>query len=647
MIELKNIKKIYRMGDEDLEVLKGIDLEIKQGEFVSIMGPSGSGKSTLMHILGLLDKPSEGSYKIFGREVSNLSDNELAYLRAKIIGFVFQQFNLLSRMSALENVSLPQIYLYEKNDHEKARKLLEEVGLNNRAGHRPNQLSGGQQQRVAIARSMVNEPLIIFADEPTGNLASDQSNEIMGIFKKLNEKGITVILVTHEPDIAACANRIIKIKDGRIYEDTSKVKADGMREQKRITIKNAFLNMLEIMENTTASIKSILSNKVRSFLTMLGIIIGVSSLIAMLAIGYGAQKSIQDSFSSLGANLLLVMPGAQRQGGVFMGRGDVSRMKHSHALQIKKTLPYVKNVDSNVSGNAQAVYEGNNTRTSVTGATAVYPVMRNAVPYYGRFFTEEENDGLKKVAVLGQTVVANLFGSGDPVGKTIKINRKNFLVIGVLPAKGSSGPRDQDDVILIPLNTAMKTVFGKQYVDLIYAEAADPEVTEEAIKGIIAIMRKNLGTNENKEDPVSVMNMSDIKEMFSQTTKTFTVLLGVIAGISLIVGGIGIMNIMLVSVTERTKEIGLRKAIGATKRAIMLQFLIEAVVISITGGVLGIGLGITSALVLSKVAKWATYVPAAAIALSFGFSVLVGVVFGLWPAKKASELSPIDALRYE
>ncbi len=649
MIEIKDIRKIYRMGDEDLEVLKGLSLEIKQGEFVSIMGPSGSGKSTLMHILGLLDKPTSGSYKIFGREVSNLSDAETAYLRAKIIGFVFQQFNLLSKMSALDNVALPQIYLYEKNDKEKAAALLREVGLGDRLFHKPNQLSGGQQQRVAIARALVNNPSIIFADEPTGNLASDQSNEIMSVFKKLNEKGITVILVTHEPDIAQWADRIIKIKDGKIFEDKRKTQNASSEnpEKKKIAVKSAFLNFQEVYENIQASIKSIFANKIRSLLTMLGIVIGVASLIAMLAIGRGAQKAIQDSLSSLGANLLLVMPGNMSQGGISMGRGVVSRMKPSHADALKSKFSYIKNTDANVQGSLQVVYGQKNTRTTVLGATYAYPYMRNSIPYYGRFFSKSEDQSMKKVVLLGQTVVNNLFGEENPVGKTVKINRKNFTVIGVLPAKGAAGMRDQDDMVIVPLNTAMNILFGKEYADLIWVEIDLPQNTQPAMRAITSFMRKELGAGENKEDPVSVMNMSDIQAMFSQTAKTFGALLGIIAGISLIVGGIGIMNIMLVSVTERTKEIGLRKAIGATKRAILLQFLIEAVLVSITGGFIGIALGAGAAFIIAKAAKWAVYVSMSSILMSFGFSAAVGVIFGLWPAKKASELSPIEALRYE
>ncbi|HOW88757.1 MAG TPA: ABC transporter ATP-binding protein, partial [Elusimicrobiales bacterium] len=279
MIELKGIRKVYRMGGEPLEVLKGVDLSIGQGEFVAIMGPSGSGKSTLMHILGLLDKPSSGSYRLLGREISELDDVESSYLRARVIGFVFQQFNLLPRMTAEANVALPQIYLGERSRPADARGRLAQVGLGDRAGHRPNQLSGGQQQRVAIARALVNDPRIIFADEPTGNLASDQSNEIMGIFRELNERGITIVLVTHEPDIAAWADRVIKVKDGLVVEDTVRRTREKGSAAPRPRLPGSFLlSRLEVYENLLSSVNSIISNKTRSFLTMLGIIIGVGAL---------------------------------------------------------------------------------------------------------------------------------------------------------------------------------------------------------------------------------------------------------------------------------------------------------------------------------------------------------------------------------
>lgn len=643
MIELRNIKKIYKMGEE-LEVLKGINLDIKEGEFVAIMGPSGSGKSTLMHIIGLLDKPTSGSYKIFGKETSHLSDSELAYLRSRVIGFVFQQFNLLGRLTALENVCLPQIYL-GRTDLDRGKKMLTKVDLSDRLYHRPNQLSGGQQQRVAIARALVNDPPIILADEPTGNLASDQAVQIMEILTKLNDEGKTIILVTHEPDIASYAKRIIKIRDGKIVEDILNEKQNILSHGIKLH-KNVF-NIRAAIENLKTAIRSILSNKVRTFLTMLGIIIGVASLIAMLAVGFGAQKVIQQSLSSLGANQLMIFPGQMTSGGVTHGKGEVSRLRSYYAKILVKKLPYITNYDVNVMGNVQAVYRDKNTRTTVMGVLTNYQSMRNAYPYYGRFFTDDEERQQRTVCVLGQTVINELFGDEDPLGKEIKINRKNFTVIGVLPVKGLAGFRDQDDVILVPLNTAMKRIFGKDYVDQIWVEVEKPELIEKAMEDIPKIMRDIMNVPKHKDDPVTVFNLSDIKNMLTQTTKTFTILLGIIAGISLIVGGIGIMNIMLVSVVERTKEIGLRKAIGATKRLILSQFLIEAVIVSVLGGIIGILIGSGAAYILGKFTGWSIYVAPFAVILSFGFSVLVGVVFGFWPAKKASDLEPIEALRYE
>jgi macrolide transport system ATP-binding/permease protein len=655
MIEVKNLFKTYQMGEVKVEALRGVSLKIASGEFVAIMGASGSGKSTLMHVLGLLDRPDSGEYFLGGEEVTKLNDHELALVRNQLVGFVFQQFHLLPRMTALGNAELPLIYAGKRHMKEQAVEKMTEVGLKDRMSHRPNEMSGGQQQRVAIARSLVNNPPIIFADEPTGNLDSRSKEEIMAILKKLNQMGKTLIVVTHEAEIAGQAKRVIQMRDGEIISDETvgeQVKAPVLAIPENL-IKNILTESnkgikggMEFLDYLRQAVSAMLSHKMRAFLSILGILIGVAAVIAMLAIGQGAKESIEKQLASLGSNLLIIRHGAQRSGGVSM-EATTTRFTFQDVAAIKK-LASVSRATPSVSSRVQLVYGNTNWNTQLEGVGVDYAEMRSAVPEVGRFFTEDEIRMRSKVVLPGTTVVRELFGEDNPIGKTIKINLTNFKVIGILPAKGAGGFRDQDDTVVIPVTTAMYRVLGKEYIDHIYVEAKSADLTDAAQEAVsdLIIKQHRLITDDQK-DSFQIFNMSDIKKTLTSTTQTMSLLLGAIAAISLLVGGIGIMNIMLVSVTERTREIGLRKAIGANNKDIMVQFLIEAVLMSLIGGLAGILLGGGAAALITIFAKWSVKVSLSSVILATVFSLVVGIVFGLWPAQKASKLDPIEALRYE
>jgi len=671
MIELKNIYKTYwpqgrglasdsqshQMGEAQVKALEAVSLKIAPGEFVAIMGPSGSGKSTLMHILGLLDRPNAGEYYLGEKRIDALSDQELAAIRNRLVGFVFQQFHLLPRMTALENAALPLIYAGKRHLKEKAREEIEAVGLADRMNHRPNELSGGQQQRVAIARSLVNDPLIIMADEPTGNLDSKSKEEIISILEELNQKGKTVIVVTHEKEVAVHARRVINMRDGKIISDEKSAgfSAPKPAESQVDKIIDAVLSKserkareTEFLDYLRQAVGAMVGHKMRSFLSILGILIGVAAVIAMLAVGQGAKESIEAQLVSLGSNLLMVRPGSPRVMGVALQAGAVTRFTFQDVAAIEKLDRAVKRVSPSVTGRVQMVYGNKNWNTQVEGVGVDYASIRASQAAVGRFFTEIEIKMRDRVVLLGTTVVRELFGDANPVGETIKINLLNFKVIGVLPAKGATGFHDQDDTAIIPITTAMYRVLGKEYIDSIYVEAQSPDSIDTAQEAITQlIIKQHHLVTKDEEDSFQIRNMADIKNALETTTKTMSLLLGAIAAISLLVGGIGIMNIMLVSVTERTREIGLRKAIGATNKDIMVQFLIEAVLMSFIGGIAGILLGGGVSVLIILFAGWAVRVSLLSIILATTFSLVVGIVFGLWPAQKASKLDPIEALRYE
>ena len=649
MIELQDVNKTYRMGNTRVQALRGVSLTIKPGEFVAITGPSGSGKSTLMHMIGLLDVPDTGSYHLLGRETSHLQEDELAVMRREAIGFVFQQFNLLPRASAGENVAMPLLYSRHELDMTRAKKLLAQVGLADRIHHKSNELSGGQQQRVAIARALVNEPRIILADEPTGNLDTASQQEIMGVLKELNRQGITIVIVTHEEEIAREARRRIRMRDGVIQSDEQTGQAARAAPPSQPENREAHRwHIQEIGEHLHQGLRALANNKVRTGLSMLGILIGVAAVVAMLALGKGAQKAIETQLASLGSNLLVLRQGAVRIGGVAQEAGETTRLTIDDVAAIKERVAGVKQASPSVRGRARVTFGNRNWSTQILGTGPEYENMRAAQPQLGRFFTEKENQRRTRVALIGLTVVRELFGEQNPLGEYIKLNKINFQVIGILPEKGANAWRDQDDIVVIPVQTAMYRLLGKNYVDYIDIEAASadhlPPIIVEAKQ---LMLDRHRVPPMQRQDAFEVRNLADIQATMAESSRTMSFLLAAIAGISLLVGGIGIMNIMLVSVTERTREIGLRKAVGARRQDILWQFLAETLVVSLVGGLAGIALGWIMTTLMSMLAGWTTSVSPDAVLLAFMFSAGIGILFGIYPARKAAALHPIDALRYE
>ena len=695
IIKLEHITRTYHVGSVDVHALRDVSLTIEAGEFVAIMGHSGSGKSTLMSVLGCLDRPTSGRYFFEGVDVAGLSEPERARLRSERLGFVFQSFNLLARTSAIENVALPLFYAASGpasalSRIDRARSALRLLGLGERERNTPGQLSGGQQQRVAIARALINRPGLLLADEPTGNLDTRTSHEIMETLTRLNrEQGVTIVVVTHESDIAAYADRVLTMRDGEVISDKRNPKPTEvaapaepvpfLRRQHAAAgpppRSNAFWAFgLMIM---AAAVQAIRRNMMRSALTMLGVFIGVAALIAMVAVGQGANEAVRKQIERLGTNLVVVLPGARTMGGMRGGSGSATTLTTADTQAILREAPAVSEVSYLIRQSGQVEYGNQNWSTQIQGISVNYPRMTNWRVEVGRGITANDEATAAQVAVIGQTVLTKLFGeSQTPIGALIQVKGVPLRVIGVLEAKGQTPfGMDQDDLVMIPFTTAERKVLGVAaptlaqaqfnwiypsppnpyglqphltgYVNQIFVQAVNQADVPLAIQQVTDILNRRHPTGPNEEEAFSVRNLSQIAETAESSSRIMAILLAAVASISLVVGGIGIMNILLVSVTERTREIGLRMAIGARRLHVLLQFLAEAVFLSVTGGIAGIIMGVAFSVAISMVFGWSTPISAAAIAGGFLFSAAVGIFFGYYPARKAAGLDPIEALRYE
>jgi len=699
VIDVRTLTRVYHVGDVAVRALAGLTLTVEAGEFLAIMGASGSGKTTLMNILGCLDRPSGGQYVFEGVDVADLSEPDLARIRSTRIGFVFQSFNLLARASALENVALPLFYAdggpgRRAERRARATHTLRGLGLGDRARNTPSQLSGGQQQRVAIARALINGPRLILADEPTGNLDSRTSDEIMDVLRSLNrEQGVTIIVVTHNPAVAAATDRIVTMRDGRIVSDepvagtvapTTHPRAavlawtgsepgslDGPAPV-RLGASWAFALM-----TLSAAAQAIARNRLRSGLTMLGVFIGVAALIAMVAVGQGANAAVAREIQNLGTNLLVVVPGTTTANGLRGGSGSASTLTVDDAEAIPRAAPAVERVSYMARQLGQVGYGRENWSTNIQGITPAYLTVANWQIATGRGLTEADQQSAALVALVGHTVAQQLFGGDeDPVGATILAKGFPLRVVGLLAAKGQSiWGHDQDDIVMIPFTTAEQRVlgvatpsqtqmtnnplfpppvnpFGVQgrltgKVNTIFVQARAAELVPAAIQQVTETLQARHHIQPGALNDFDVRNLRQLAQTRESSSRIMALLLAVVASISLLVGGIGIMNILLVSVTERTREIGIRRAIGARRGHVLLQFLAEAVLLSAAGGAAGVVVGVGVSEIISAVAGWPTLLSPVAIVGGLVFSAAVGVFFGYYPARKAAHLDPIEALRYE
>nr|WP_188052386.1 MacB family efflux pump subunit [Aureimonas fodinaquatilis] len=639
-LQLENIGKTYGEGEGAVTVLRGISLSISAGEFVAIMGQSGSGKSTLMNILGCLDQADEGQYLVGGQNVANLNADELAHLRRDTFGFVFQSYHLIAGASAAENVELPGIYagLPPRERADRADHLLTLLGLADRLDHRPNQLSGGQQQRVSIARALMNGGSIVLADEPTGALDSASGKEVMALLKRLHALGHTIVIITHDPEVAREADRLIELRDGQVVSDSGGAKPNDAQTSPELTSpeRAGHRSGGNFAEAARMALRSLAANPLRTALTLLGMVIGVAAVIVMLAVGDGSRQDVVQRISAMGSDQLLIRPGAPGQ---RTPDGVIATLVPADALAIAQ-LPNVKAVVPEMQGSVTLRAGEVDYQSTANGTWPDFAQARSWPVLSGTFLQQADEDSYAPVAVLGRTVAEVLFPDGrDPVGQYVLVNSNPFLVVGTMSEKGASPMgSDQDDVVFVPLSTGSLRLFGQRHLRSLAVVVEDVARIDETQ----AHVQQLLDERHRRQD-TTIRNMASLLSAVSETAATMTILLGSVAAISLLVGGIGIMNIMLVNVTERTREIGIRMATGASRGDILRQFNTEAVVVSAIGGGLGCALGLGVARLMQEFGISIAF-SLAPVLIAFSAAFFCGLIFGYLPARKAAALDPAVAL---
>ncbi|NHB91543.1 macrolide ABC transporter ATP-binding protein/permease MacB [Photorhabdus cinerea] len=644
LLELKGIARSYPAGEEQVKVLDNVTLSIYAGEMVAIIGASGSGKSTLMNILGCLDKPSYGEYRVAGQNIAELNNDELAALRREHFGFIFQRYHLLTHLTAEQNVEIPAVYAgaVKTERRQRAIALLSRLGLEERINYRPGQLSGGQQQRVSIARALMNGGQVILADEPTGALDSHSGEEVMAILKQLCEQGHTVIIVTHDPKIAAQAQRVIEIKDGLIMSDSGPQLCKKVTEVPSVTSKISSIRQIfgRFNEALLMAWRAMVANKMRTLLTMLGIIIGIASVVTILVIGDAAKALVLSDIKEIATNTISVYPGED-----FGSDDPVSKQALKIAdVDAIKVQPYILAVSPVIEGGMRLRKGNIDVAARVSGIGDEYFQVYALRFAQGMSFTSDMVRRQGQVVVIDKNTQRKLFPhQKNVIGEVILMGNMPATIVGVIAERKSAFGGDSSLHVWLPYSTMTSRLMNRNYLDSITVRIKDGHNSKDAEQKIVQLLTLRHG----KKD-IFTYNTDMLIKTVEKTTRTLQLFLTMVAVISLIVGGIGVMNIMLVSVTERTREIGIRMAVGARTSDVMQQFLIEAILVCLVGGVLGIALSYTIAFIAQlALPGWRFVFQPIALLSAFACSTAIGVIFGFLPARNAARLDPIEALARE